>query len=191
MRRPGGRMDAAVLTLLGLALLGAGGYGLARGYGAFGDGRADEPVLGTPVRDFVSRNGDWFWPVAAVVALLVAYAGLVWLLRQLRAGRVSRLDRTQRSARGTTFVRATSAADALARDVESYPGVRSASARLLHDGARPDVDLAVDVTEDADVPGIRQRIESHAFPRFRQALELEHLDARVQFRLSDAVSHPR
>ena len=191
MRRPPGRLDAAILTLLGLALVATGAYGLARGYGAFGDRQDDDPVLTDAGRDFVTRNDEWFWPLAAAVSLLVAYAGLRWLLRQLRAGRLSRLEVTRHSERGTTSVRATSAADALARDVEAYPGVRSATARLLRDGARPEVDLTVDVTDDAEVPAVHQRIESHALPRFRQALELAELRGRVEFRLSDAVSRPR
>lgn len=191
MRRPTGRLDAAVLAALGLALTAMGVYGLARGYGALGDPQDDDPVLTEAGRDFVARNEDWFWPLAAVASLLVAYAGLRWLLHQLRAGRVSRLDVTRHSERGTTSVRATSAADALARDVEGYPGVRSAAARLLHDGARPEVDLTVDVTDDAEIPVLHQRIESHALARFRQALELDQLQGRVEFRLSDAVSGPR
>ena len=75
MRRGPDRLNAAVLTVLALALVGVGAYGLARGYGAFGDARAAAPILTEDVRSFVSRNGDWFWPVAAVLSLLVALSG--------------------------------------------------------------------------------------------------------------------
>ena len=185
------RVNAFVLTFLGLVLLAIGGYGLARGYGAFGVDPADEPVLAEPGRDFVSRNAGWFWPMAAMASVLVAYVGLRWLLSQLRSGHVSRLDVTQDPAGGRTFVRATSVADALTRDVERYPGVHSARARLVRDGARPDVALQVEVSEDAELTEVRQRIDSHAFSRLRQALEVDDLRARVRFRLSEVASRTR
>ncbi|MDP8975690.1 MAG: alkaline shock response membrane anchor protein AmaP [Actinomycetota bacterium] len=191
MTDKGGRRDAVVLTLLGVGLAALGGYGLARGYGAFGSRRADEAVLGDAARDFVSRHADWFWPLAALASVLIAYVGLRWLVGQLRSGHISRLDVTEDRARGTTVVRAASAADALARDVGRYPGVRSAKARLVADGARPEVDLTVEVLEDAAVPDLHQRIESHAFSRFREALGVEDLRARVRFRVSEAVARTR
>ncbi len=185
------RLNAAVLTLVGLLLVAVGGYGLARGYGAWGEDPADEALLDEPVRDLVSDNASWFWPLAALASVLVAYLGLRWLRAQLRSGHVSRLDLTEDAPRGTTVLRATSAADALAGDVERYPGVRSARARLLRDGARPDVDLAVEVSEDGELADVRRRIESHALLRFRQALEVDELRGRVRFRLSEAVQRAR
>ena len=180
-----------MLTLLGLVLAALGGYGLARGYGALGNRRADGAVLDDSTRDFVSRNADWFWPLAAFASVLIAYVGLRWLLALVRSGHISRLDVTEDPARGTTVVRATSAADVLARDVEGYPGVRSAKARLLRDGVRPDVDLKVEVVEDAAVPEVHQRIESHALARLREALGVDHLQARVRYRVSEAVARTR
>lgn len=185
------RLNGLVLTLLGVVLLAVGSYGLARGYGAFGDDAADEPVLAEAVRDLLSGEEEWFWPVAALVSVLLAYVGLRWLVAQLRSGHVSRLDVTEEPRLGTTFVRATSVADALASDVESYPGVRSAKARVLRGGARPDVDLQVEVSEDAELADVSQRISSHALARLRQALEPDDVRARVRFRLSEAVSRAR
>lgn len=177
------RADGAGVTLLGLVLVAAGGYGAARGLGAFGEGAAEDPVLTDAARSFVDRNGQWLWPAAAVLAALVAWIGWRWLRRQLVGTRVTRLDLTERAG-GPTFVLAAPAADALGRDVASYPGVASAAARLLRDGARPEVVLTVDVDDDAEVPAIERRIEGEAFPRFRQALEVEDLDARVRYRFA-------
>ena len=185
------RFNAAALTLVGLLLMAAGGYGLARGYGAWGSDAADDALLAEPARDLVSDNAGWFWPLAALVSVLVAYLGLRWLRAQLRSGHVSRLDLTEGAARGTTFLRATSVADALAGDVEEYPGVRSARARLLRDGARPDVDLSVEVSEEGELADVRRRIESHALVRLRHALEVQELRGRVRFRLSEPVRRPR
>src|SRR3954453_19006259 len=82
MRRNLDRVNRTVLVVLGLLLLAAGGYALLRSYGAFGSDQANAPLLLDHVRDWVHRNEDWFWPVAGVVAALVAFAALRWLWAQ-------------------------------------------------------------------------------------------------------------
>lgn len=181
------RADGIGVTLAGVLLLAGGGYGAARGLGAFGEEASDDPVITDAARSFVDRNEPWLWPAAAAVAVLVAYLGWRWLRRQLVGARVTRLDLSERAG-GRTFVQAAPAAAALGRDVESYPGVRAASARFLRDGSRPEVVLTVEVDDDADVPAVNRRIEEEAFPRFRQALEVDDVDARVRYRFAAGVS---
>ncbi len=184
MRRGPDRLNSLVLTLFALLLLCLGGYGLARGYGAFGDDAADDPVLTADVRDFVSDNANWFWPVAAVASLLVAWLGLRWLLAQVSGPTVTRL-RVHSDGPGATELVASGAAAALARDIEEYPGVRGARARIIGDDPSPEVEITVDVHDDADVPALRTRIEEHALERFRTALELQELRSRVHVRLAE------
>lgn len=184
MRRGPDRLNSVVLTILGLLLLAAGGYGLARGYGAFGDGPASDPVLGQPARDYVSRNGDWFWPLAAVASLAVAWLGLRWLLAQVRNTGVSTI-RVRSDGEGTTELHAPGAAAALARDVGDYAGVRWARARFVTDGSSPEVDLTAEVHDDTDLVAVRKRIDEHALPRFRSALELGDVRPRVHLRLAE------
>jgi hypothetical protein len=184
MRRGPDRLNSTVLTLLALLLLAAGGYGLARGYGAFGDARAADPVLDDDVRDFVSRNADWFWPLAAVLALLTSWLGLRWLLAQISTPTVSRLP-VRADGPGRTEMAASGATAALARDIEEYAGVRSARARMVSDHPSPEVEITVDVHDDADVPTIRRRIGEHALARFRSALELQELRSQVHVRLAE------
>lgn len=184
MRRAPDRLNTAVLTLLALLLLGVGGYGLARGYGAFGDAQAGEPLLGDDVREFVSDNGSWFWPVAAVAAVVVAWLGLRWLLAQIAAPSGSRLL-VQADGPGHTELVSSGATAALANDIEGYTGVRSARARIVDDHPSPELDINVEVHDDADVPALRRRIEEHALARFRSALELEELRSHVHLRLAD------
>jgi len=184
MRGGPDRVNRTVLTLLALALIGIGGYGLARGYGAFGEEQAADPVLGDDVRDFVSRNADWFWPLAAVLSLLLAWLGLRWLLAQISTPTVHRLP-VRADGPGHTELSAPGATAALARDIEDYAGVRGARARLVSDHPVPEVEVTVDVHDDADVPGVRRRIEEHALARFRAALELQDLRTQVHVRLAD------
>lgn len=184
MRRGPDRLNSTVLSLLGLALLGVGAYGLARGYGAFGERRADDPILSQDVRDFVTRNGDWFWPVAAVVSLLLAWLALRWLLAQVSTPTVSRLP-VRADGLGRTELFGSGATSALAQDIEEYAGVRSAHARLVGDDPVTEVEVTVDVHDDADVPGVRRRIEEEALARFSNALELAKLRSTVHVRLAD------
>jgi hypothetical protein len=184
VRRGPDRLNSAVLTPLALVLVAAGAYGLARGYGAFGEDRADDPVLTDSVRDFVARNADWFWPLAAVLSLLVAWLGLRWLLAQLSTPAVHHLP-VRADGPGRTELLGAGATAALARDVEEYLGVRSASARLVGDHPLPEVEVTVDVHDDADVPAVRRRIEEHALARFREALELTKLRSTIHVRLAE------
>ena len=184
MRRGPDRLNAAVLTVLALVLVGAGAYGLARGYGAFGDTRAGGPVLTDDVRDVVTRNSDWFWPVAAALSLLVAWLGLRWLLAQLGTTTVAHLP-VRADGPGHTDLLGSGATSALARDIEEYPGVRNASARLVGDHPVPEVSVTVDVHDDADIAAVRRRIEEHALVRFRSALELTTLRSQIHLRLAE------
>ena len=184
MRRAPDRLNTAVLTVVALALLGTGVYGLARGYGVFGDTLALDPLLGDDLRNFVSRNADWFWPLAAVVSLLVSWMGLRWLLAQITTPTVHHLP-VRADGPGRTELSASAATAALARDIEDYGGVRGARARLVSDHPAPEVDVTVDVHDDADVPALRRRIEDHALVRFQGALELTDLRSQVHVRLAE------
>ncbi|MEV0056148.1 alkaline shock response membrane anchor protein AmaP, partial [Saccharopolyspora shandongensis] len=76
----------------------------------------------------------------------------------------------------------------LVEEIETYPGVHRARARLAGTRAHPVLHLAV-VTEDrADIREVRHRIDTEAIPRMRQALELEHLDSDLLLRLGTAHS---
>ena len=187
MRRGPDPLNRAVLTLVALLLVAAGAYGLARGYGAFGDDQADDHVLTSDVRDFVSRNADWFWPVAAVVSLLLAWLGLRWLLAQISTPTVSHLP-VRSEGPGHTELLAGGAASALARDIEEYPGVRAARARIVGEHPAPEVEITVDVHDDADLPALRRRIEEHALERFRTALEVQQLRPTVHLRLAEQAA---
>ena len=177
------RVNRTALTLLGLLLAALGGYGLARGWGAFGDRAADEPLLLESLRD-VARTEGWFWPAAAVAAALAAFAGLAWLRAQLAPATTGEVDLTHREDAGTTVVQPAGAARALSREIETYRGVTQASARLTGSNEAPEVDLRVDVTDDCNLADLRSRIDSEALPHLEQAIDLAGLAATVEFRIT-------
>lgn len=182
------RVNRTALTFVGLLLIGAGAYGLARGWGAFGERAASGPLLPDSWREFVSRNEDWFWPVAAVGSLLVGLLGVRWLRAQLAAATPRSIDLTHRGDGGTTVVRPAGAARALAGEIERYRGVTQASARLTGDGDAPEVDLRVGVSDGCNLSQLRTRIDDEALAHLEQALELDTVTAKIEFRLAGPSS---
>lgn len=183
MRRGPDRLNRLLLVLVSLALLALGAYGLARGYDAFGADQADEPLLVEPVRNWVGRNGNVFWPLVFVVSVVLAYLSLRWLVAQFSSPRLTEIDLTGDSSNGSTRLRAAGAAQALAEDIEGYREVSSATARVVSDGERPEVDVKVEVHDDADLPALRDKIEEQALPRFSRALEVPAVTANVVMHL--------
>jgi hypothetical protein len=187
LTNPPERGNRIILALLGLGLLGAGGYGLARGWGAFGEGAAHKPLLTDGFRTFVHRNDRSFWTVALLAAILVAYVGYRWLRSQLpTTGRSEVIDfsASESDHPGATLVRAQGVASAFATDVSAYPGVAGAAARIGN-GQPVAVDLRVELEDGADVEPVRQRLAEHGLPRLRQALETDQVDTRMHVRLGD------
>ncbi len=179
MRRGPDRLNRLLLVLVSLVVLAAATYGLARGYDAFGADQADEPLLVEPVRDWVGRNENVFWPLVFAVSVVLTYLSLRWLLAQFSSPRLAEIDLTRDSSNGSTRLRAAGAAQALAEDIESYREVSSATARMVSDGERPEVDVKVEVHDDADLPALRDKIEEQALPRFSKALEVPAVTANV------------
>lgn len=191
LTNPPERGNRIILGILGLVLVAAGAYGLARGWGAFGDHAAHQPLLTAAHRRFVHHNERWFWTAAFVVAALVAYLGYRWLRSQLpTTGSSEVIDLTPTEAGaghpGSTQLRAQGVASAVAADVSTYPGVAGAAARL-QSGNPVAVDIRVELEDGADLEPVRRRLVEHGLPRLRQALETDEVDARVHVRLGDTT----
>jgi hypothetical protein len=181
-------LNRTVFTILGLVLLAAGAYGLARSLGAFGDTQADESLLTSRITGNFSRIDDWFWPLVAFVFLVLAYLFWRWLKAQLTpAPSVSEIDLSRDSAEGRTRLLSSGATSALAEDIQRDPAVQSASARVRDDGRTPEVDVRVDIAENFDVDAARRRIEDEALQRFAQAVEADSVRAHLQIALAEAT----
>ncbi len=180
-------LNRTVFTLLGILLIAAGAYGLARGYGAFGGTQAQEPLLTGGITGFFGRIDDWFWPLVALVALILAYLAYRWLKAQLTpTPSVSELDLTRNPDEGRTTLRAHGLTSALSDDLQRDPAVHSARVRMLEDGTRPEVDVDVDVSEDAGLSEVRRRMESGALARFSSALETDSVTGHFRIGLVPA-----
>jgi hypothetical protein len=183
MSRRANVINRVVLAVLGLLLLTAGGLGLALSVGAFGESRADNPVLPQEVRTFPDGRA-WFWWAVTGVLLLIAVLALLWLLNQLKTDRTSRLDLTTNARDGYTTLHTSALTNALEGETLGVPGVTSVSANVREHRGKHLI-LRVELAESADIDGVRTRLENEMVahlregvgdPRFPVTIEL-HPDA--------------
>lgn len=173
-----GAANRTVLALIGLILLAAGVLGLALATGLFGRQRGNRPVLTQAVRTYPDGH-PWFWWAVAAGAVIIALLALKWLLTQLGTDRANRIDRTTDARDGYTIVHAGALAEAVEGDAASIPGVSSAGAYVSHP---LQLNLRVDLTDEADIDSVRNALESTTVPHVREALNREDLPVRIELR---------
>lgn len=192
---PPARLNRTLLVLVGLLLLVAGAAGLLFGTGLV---RGLLPALdpSAPLLPASLDPPDWVPWATIAVAVVVGLLALRWLLAQAR-----RRPRTgtwtlpsstvEGRDAGATRMHSDHAADALSADVETYDGVRRATALLVGDRSRPRVQLEVTAEAGADLAGLRERITGHALPRMREALGIEGEDTELVLRLASDDARTR
>ncbi|GAB2685653.1 alkaline shock response membrane anchor protein AmaP [Nocardia thraciensis] len=175
------RLNRTVLAALGLALAVAGGCAIAAWSGRL---RWADPnaalVPGT------AAPPDWVLVAIAVGAVLIGLAALRWLAAQ--ATRLPRRTSWRIGApgvAGVTVLDSRTAAAPLVTDIESYPQVRSATARLSGPSGAPELHLVVTAEPDADLTALRRRVLGHAVARLRAALEVDIIPVTMEWRLAD------
>ncbi|MCM6776348.1 DUF6286 domain-containing protein [Nocardia sp. CDC159] len=172
------RLNRVTLGVLGALLLIGGGYALAAHYGRLGWVDADGPLLslGTPP--------VWGLWTIVVFAIVMGLACIRWL--SLQGNRLPAASRWRARPTGedTITLDSATAARPVVADIETYAGVRTASAWLLGPGIAPELHLMVTTTPDADVLALRRRILTHALPRLRQALEVEAVPVTMELHLA-------
>ncbi len=173
------RLDRFLLLLLGLVLTAGGVLILLVGFGVFGNRLRTKTVFDNVISDAIGRNGQWLWPVIALVVLLLGYLALRWLIAQLRPTGVRQLQLEPRSATGHTHLAGAAVTDAVTREVSSYRGVAGASARLVGDELDPELRLRVQLDSRADIAALRRRIETDAIAHARHAMDNAQLPVRL------------
>lgn len=179
------RLNRALLALLGLVLVAAGGFGVALGTGLLAPLLPGLDPAG-PVLPADVVLAAWTPYVAAASAILLGLLCLRWLLAQVRRGPRSGTWRLPGATTGTTRLDADRAADAIGADITGYPGVVSARATLTGPLREPALHLVVATETGAPVDAVRERIATHALPRLRQALDLDDLPTDLLLRVDAA-----
>ena len=164
------RLNRVLLSLLAVVLLATGIAGLLFGLGAFGQDRANSLVLSRDVVQFVPEQARWFWPLVAVLLVLLALLALRWLLQQLRTDRLGDLDLTEHRNRGETHVDAAAVTEALVDATQRCPGVDSAAARIVRVRHRDRLVLHVRLADRADIAEVRRQLATGPLTDLRHVL---------------------
>lgn len=187
MTRHTARVSRAGLIVTGLILLAGGGAALVRGLGTF------PAVLGRSTAGLASHaqvrypaGHAWVWPAVAAAAAVVALLALWWLAAQTRTRAVRRLSLEPDRTHGVTILPADAATGAITDELESYPGIRHATAALRGSPAAPRMQLSVTAEDHADPALLRTRIETEALAHLRAALELDTLPTVLHIRFTPA-----
>ncbi|MEO6500652.1 MAG: alkaline shock response membrane anchor protein AmaP [Jatrophihabitantaceae bacterium] len=184
------RTNRTMLILFAIALIAAGATGALAGFGALGPVTQHGELPANRVGAFFGRHGDWLWPTIAAAALVIALLALRWLLALLfSTDRAGDLPLTGDRSAGRTTLSAAALTDAVAAEVDSYPGVHSARARLIGNAFAPTLVITATVEESADLPGLRRRIEANAVQHARQALDDPELPVRLDLTVTTQQAH--
>jgi hypothetical protein len=182
------RLDRSLLAAVGVVLVAAATYALVRSYGGLGPAQAHEPILTEPVRTYVGRNHDWFWPVAFLAALTIAYLGY----RVLRAKLIPHPrpeDIHDRNGDDDLVIAPSVLSDAIAEDLTRERGIVRARARLIQTGLAPELELQLTVDEDNPIAELRRIIQGNSLERAKDAMESPPITAHVTIAL--AATSPR
>ncbi|HEX7304606.1 alkaline shock response membrane anchor protein AmaP [Lentzea sp.] len=177
-------MNRFLLGLLGLVLMVAGGAAVAVNLGYVRQvDRGSALVPGT------AMPPTWVFVVTAAVAVLVALLCLRWLVAQVPRRRTTSWRWAEEA--GATRLTSSTAAAPFTEEVTAYPGVRKVEAELTGPHTAPNLALVVRADGDADLRGIRRRIDDEGLPRLREALETPDLHATVEFRIAASKAGAR
>ncbi len=179
------RINRVGLAVLGLLAVLTGAAGLSLSAGVFGPAYPDRTLLANQVGTYAGRNGDWLWPAAAAVCLLIALASLRWLIALLvSTDRASDITIARGTRAGTTTMHTAALTGAVTREIETYHGVHSAKARVIGEPADPELVVAVTAAGGADLAALRHRIEAEALSHARQSLGQPGLPVQLDLDVS-------
>jgi hypothetical protein len=165
------RTNRIMLLLLALLFIAVGLGAGAASVGAFGTFAEHSRLTANPVGHFIGSAAGWLWPVTAAAATILVVLALRWLLALLfSTDRSGDLPIRSPGLTGRTTLAAGALTEAVAEEIESYVGVYSARARLIGNGQEPELVVAATLEETADLPVVRQRIETGALSHARSAL---------------------
>ena len=177
------------LAVVGVLLLAAGGYVLARSLGAFGTEQADAPVYAERTASWIHAQQPWIWITLAGIGVIVALLALRWLLVQLRTDRLGRIamdtdlaldpDDDGDLGAGRTTLPTSALTTAIGQEIDGYPGVRAVTVHVAGRPDRPELRLEVTIDSDADPARIRTRIVDEAIAHAKAALDTEFLPTQL------------
>ena len=166
------RTNRVVLATVALLALATGVLGSLLSFGVFGTSAQRTSLLDNPVSVFIGDNSAWFWPVAAILGLILVALGLRWLLiLSFSTDRVGNLVVGGDRSGGRSTLSSSALTKAVADEIEGYSGVHSVKSRIIGHADAPELVLDVVLEDSADLAAIRHRIETETIAHTRQALD--------------------
>ncbi|MDQ3715495.1 MAG: alkaline shock response membrane anchor protein AmaP [Actinomycetota bacterium] len=180
------RTNRVVLATLALLALATGVLGTLLSFGVFGTSAQRTSLLDNPVSVFIGDNSAWFWPVAAILGLVLVALGLRWLLiLSFSTDRVGNLVVGGDRSGGRSTLSSSALTTAVADEIEGYSGVHSVKSRIIGHADAPELVLDVVLEDSADLAAIRHRIETESIAHTRQALDSPHLPVIVDLTVTN------
>ncbi len=179
------------ITLIGLATLTAGVFGVLVGLEVFGQLRSRRPVLDPIAVDLLRTHALPARLVAVAVGVALVALGLLWAVRSLRPEPRPDLYLDPGAAGATVRVTASAATDALAADAESVPGVARAKARLVGRESAPALRLTLWLTDGADVRTVWRDVEDRVLAGARSSLGIRVLPTAIRLELDSSTGTSR
>ncbi len=183
-----GRGNRIGLAIVGAILLIGGAVSVAQTQSFIFSRSSTTPLItATETRFLHSHN--WLWDVLAAIGFVIALVCLRWLAVQFRRQQVRSFRLEPDRTLGGTRIGAELLTNAVEDDIRAYPEVHRVRAHLTGVARRPELRLNIDLGTKADLARVRSRIENHALPRFRRALELDELPVQLTLRFNRAHEH--
>ena len=179
MHRRTTRLNRIVFVLLGVVLLAAGGFLLARHFDWSDRLPSAERIYSSSEARWLHDN-TWVWYVVAAAAVIVGLLALRWLLVQPRIDRVRRLrPDADLEQHGRTAMASSVLTDAVEDDIDALPGV--ARSRVIVTGATdaPELVVRVAAKQAADLAEMHRRVVTEAVASARIALDDETVPVQV------------
>lgn len=175
--------DRWLLVLIGLVAAAAGTLVALLGYGVFGAGPAGRPVLDPVVVDVLRAQPLVARIVSIAVGVVLLVAGLIWTARSLRPERRPDLVLDGGPETGIV-VESGAAAEAVAAQAQTLPGVGRAKARMVGKDSAPALRVTLWLADDADVRDVLARLEDTVLATARTSLGLAALPVAVRLELA-------
>jgi hypothetical protein len=182
--------DRWLVALIGLVLLVVGVGVAVLSSGVFGTARAGRPLLDPIMVAMVALDPVLSRVIVIAGGIMLAVLGLAWVARSVRPE--PRPDVVLSGGPDTTIlVSSGAAADAVAAQAGTLPGVGRARARLVGSTAAPALRVTLWLTDDADVRAVLQRLHNEVTATSRSALDLPALPVAVRLEVERPRPAPR
>ena len=159
-------------------------------YGVFGTARAGRPLLDPIIVDTVAAEPVLWRVIAIAGGIVLAVLGLAWVARAVRPE-----PRPDVVLNGGPTPRSWSApaaaADAVAAQAGTLPGVGRARARLVGSTAAPALRVTLWLTDDADVRAVLRAWTRRCWPPPGPSLDLPALPVAVRLEVERPQPTPR